>query len=256
MTDLSGKSLANVTKTATDTAPPRFTSARIYDTDGNGKVDRITVSASEPLGVNTNTGSWNINSPLAGVSLSSVSVVGSTILLNIAEPTTANTSTGGMTLSFSNNGSWKDGANNLVSAVTNLSLTDTAIPVSTQVRTFDNGGFYAIDFTFSEAITGTLSGFTLSGTSTYTGAILHPAPDTLRLITADSTMSDTAKTYSLSYSGSGIYLKDGNDNHLADFSNASVTDAIAPKILTRTTLDSDGNGKIDGIRFGFSETLS
>lgn len=157
LTDLSGKSLANVTKTAVDMAPPRFTSARIYDTDGNGKVDRVVVSASEPLGANTNMSSWNVNSPLAGVSLSSVSVVGSTVLLNMTEPTTANTSTGGMTLSFSNNGSWKDGADNLASNTTNLPLIDTANPTPIQVHTFDDDGFYAIDLTFSEAITGTLS---------------------------------------------------------------------------------------------------
>lgn len=113
LTDLSGKSLATVTKVAIDKAPPRFTSAEIYDTNGNGKVDRIIAYASENLSASTNTSSWTINSPLAGVSVASASVSGSSAILTLAEPTVANTSTGGMTLSFANNGSWKDSSNNI-----------------------------------------------------------------------------------------------------------------------------------------------
>lgn len=256
LTDLSGKALANVTKTSLDRATPRFIGAEIYDNNGNGKVDRIIIQASETIGVNTDMSSWVIDSPLAGVSLESVSVVGSTVLLNLTEPTVPNTSTGGMTVSFTNNGSWKDSANNLASATTNTPIIDRAIPVITRVQTSDTSGNYAIDITFSEAISGTLSGFTLSGSSTFTGNILHPTDNTLQLITADSTANNTAKAYSLSYNGSGSYLRDTDNNYLANFTGTSVADAIAPRILTRTTLDGNGNGKIDGIRFGFSETLS
>lgn|GEM_PF-4874897 len=108
---------------------------------------------------------------------------------------------------------------------------------------------------FSETITGaTLSGFTLSGTTTYTGIILVIDSDTLRLVTADPI--NTVKTFTLTYNGVGVYLRDTSNNYLANFSNLAVTDAIAPKILTRTTLDTNGNGHIDGIRIGFSESLA
>lgn len=161
-----------------------------------------------------------------------------------------------MTLSFVNNGSWKDSVNNLSPNTTNFTISDLAVPVITTVKTFDNNGTYAIDLTFSENIVGTLSGFTLSGSSTYTGTILQPTANTLRLITLDSTTSDTAKNYSLSYNGSGIFLKDADNNFLANFSNIIVTDGVAPKILTRTTIDSNGNGKIDQVRLGFSEPIT
>lgn len=256
LTDLAGKPLANVTKVSVDKATPRFTSAKIYDSNSNGKVDRIVVQASESLGAATDTGSWTLSSPLAGVSISSASVVGSTAILMLTEPTTANTSTGNMTISFVNTGNWKDSANNLAPSAPNLPLADMAISIVTQVQTTDNSGTYAIDMTFSEPITGTLSGFTLSGSSTFTGTVLSPSANTLRLVTTDSTATDTAKVYSLSYNGSGTFLKDSSGNYAANFSNTAVTDAIAPKILTRTTLDSNGNGKIDGIRLGFSEPLA
>ncbi len=157
LTDLALKPLANTTQTSLDKAIPRFISADILDNNGNGKVDRIVVHASETIGANTDTSSWTLNAPLAGASISSASVVGNTVLLSIAEPTTANTSTGGMTLSFSNNANWKDTANNLASSVTNLPLVDIAIPVVTQLQTFDISGAYAIDLIFSEPLTGTLS---------------------------------------------------------------------------------------------------
>lgn len=66
----------------------------------------------------------------------------------------------------------------------------------------------------------------------------------------------TTKTFTLTYNGVGIYLRDTSNNYLANFSNMAVTDAIPPKILTRTTLDTNGNGHIDGVRIGFSEALA
>lgn len=162
-----------------------------------------------------------------------------------------------MTISFTTNSNWKDTSASLngASSLSDSTLTDLATPIATGVQTFDNSGSYAIDVTLSEPITGTLSGFTLSGSSTFTGNIISIAPNILRLATADST-TNSAKVYSLSYNGSGIYLRDGSSNYLANFSNRAVTDALAPKILTRTTIDTNGNGKLDGIRLGFSEPLS
>lgn len=193
-----------------------------------------------------------------GVSPTGVSVSGNIATLTLAEPTTVNTSSGGMTVSFVANGNWKDASATLnqIPSLANNMLVDRALPIVTQIQTFDNSGVYAIDVTLSEAPVGTFSGFTLSGSSTFTGTILSPSANVLRLVTIDSTTTDTAKIYSLSYNGSGTYLRDTNSNYVANFSNTSVVDAIAPKVLTRTTLDANGNGKIDGVRFGFSEPLS
>lgn len=256
--DIAGNPLAGTTKTAVDKANPIITGAEILDNDSNGKVDRMKVYWSEPITSASDISAWTINNPLAGVTVQSVSTSGNTATIILTEPITSNTSTGSMSLDFTANANWKDGAvpANIASSKTNISLIDRASPAITQIRTFDNNGMYAIDLTLSEGVTGSLSGFTLSGSSTYTGIILQPTTNTLRLITADPATTDTARAYSLSYNGSGIYLKDMSNNYLANLSNGNVTDAIAPKILTRTTLDTNGNGKIDGVRFGFSESLS
>lgn len=259
--DIATNPLASVSKTVVDKAVPVITSTVLRDNNNNGKVDQIRVTWSENIASTTNTSAWTINNPIVGVGATptSVSVVSNTAILTISEPTAFNTGSGGMQLSFAADANWKDLAStaNLAGSISNLSLTDAAIPIITSISTFDNSGVYAIDVNFSEAITGaTLSGFTLSGTSTYTGAILRIDTDTLRLVTNDSTAANTAKTYILSYSGSGTYLRDTSNNYLANFSNMTVTDAIAPKILTRTTVDSDGDGHIDGVRIGFSESLT
>ncbi len=115
LSDLSGKPLANVTQASIDKARPVITSADIYDNNSNGKVDRIIATVSESLGANSNTSSWTLGNPLPGVSISSVSVSANTVILNLTEPTALDTSTGGMTLTFVNNGSWDDSSNNLMS---------------------------------------------------------------------------------------------------------------------------------------------
>lgn len=51
-------------------------------------------------------------------------------------------------------------------------------------------------------------------------------------------------------------LSDSSGNLLASVGATSVADAVAPKIVTRKTRDADGNGKIDSVVFGFSESLN
>lgn len=258
--DIAGNLLAPVTKNITDKTSPVILSTAVFDNDGNGKVDRIRAYWSEPVANTVDTGAWTINNPLSGVGASplSVSVSGNTATLVLSEPASANTSSGGMTLSFTANSNWKDisSSSNQASSFPNSILLDQAIPVMTRLQTIDDSGIYSIEMVFSEPMTGTLSGFTLSGSATYTGTVLQPTVNTIRFITADPTTTDTAKIYSLSYSGSGAYLADAGGNYLANFSDRNVTDAIAPKILTRTTVDSNGNGKIDGVRIGFSEPVT
>ena len=208
LTDLSGKPLANVTKASIDKARPVITSAAIYDNNSNGKVDRIIATVSEPLGANNNTSSWTLNNPLPGVSISSVSVSANTVILNLTEPTTPDTSTGGMTLSFANNSSWKDSSNNLMSnTVSPLSLVDKAPPVRISATTQDSNANSKMDnilLTFSENVTGAVgSNFSVTGLSagsSFANSITSSG-NTIALNIGETTNdNDTGITPSYSYS--------------------------------------------------------
>ncbi|MFZ4461523.1 MAG: hypothetical protein ACOYN2_03115 [Patescibacteria group bacterium] len=151
--------------TPSDDAVPRILSASISDNNSNGKVDRITVTWSEPLSATSNASAWTINSPLPGVATTptAVSTSGNTATLTISEPTAFNTSTGGMTLAFASNTSWKDAANNLGASSASISLTDAALPKIVTATTVDVGGFYSAQITFSEPLSSnSLSGFGLT----------------------------------------------------------------------------------------------
>lgn len=208
LTDLSGKPLANVTQGSLDKARPIITGAAIYDNNNNGKVDRIIATVSEPLSANSNTSSWTLNNPLPGVSISSVSVSANTVILNLTEPTAPDTSTGGMTLSFVNNSSWKDSSNNLMSnTVSPLALSDKAPPVRLSAITQDSNSNSKMDnilLTFSENVTGAAGAdFAVTGLSTggtFSNSITSSG-NTIALNIGETTNdNDTGVTPSYSYS--------------------------------------------------------
>lgn len=262
LTDLSGKLLANTTKVSADKARPVVTSATIYDTNGNGKVDRIVATTSEALSANTNTSSWTVNNPLAGVSISTAAVSGNTVILTLAEPTNFNTSTGGMTLSFANNGSWKESSNNLIAnTVSSLSISDQAAPIKISAVTKDTDGNSKMDnilLTFSETVTGAIgSNFVVTGLSTgatFSSSITSSGNTIALNIAETSSDNDTGVVPSFSYSGTSA--KDASNNLVANITSTPSTDGIKPKILSRTTLDQDGNGYIDALKISYSEPVS
>lgn len=51
-------------------------------------------------------------------------------------------------------------------------------------------------------------------------------------------------------------VKDSSNNALANIASTPASDGIKPKIMTRTTLDQDGNGYIDTVKILLSETVS
>ena len=79
--------------------------------------------------------------------------------------------------------------------------------------------------------------------------IVSPRIVELSFISATGT---TALAGTVSYSGTSVH--DIAANLLAPV-NKSVVDKASPVIIGTKLFDSNGNGKIDGIRFGFPETL-
>ena len=51
-------------------------------------------------------------------------------------------------------------------------------------------------------------------------------------------------------------VKDSSNNGLANITSTPAADGIKPKIMSRTTLDQDGNGYIDTVKIAYSEPIS
>lgn len=261
LTDLAGKFLASTAKTSTDTAVPRLKSARLFDVNGNGKIDRIIAYASETIQASNDITSWSLGSAIPGVSITAASVSGSGIILTLSEPTDFNTGTGSMTLSFSNNGSFKDANNNLMGNLGSpLSLIDSAKPILISKKTKDTSGNGKLDtilLSFSEDIQGGVaSDFSVTGLatgSTFANAIAHSGNTLSLQINETSNITDTGITPSFVYSGSTV--EDTENNTLSPLGSTLVDDGIAPKLLSKKTEDQNGNGYIDTIRFAWSENI-
>jgi hypothetical protein len=245
---------------STDGVEPRVQNAKMYDIDGNGKMDLVKVQFGENMQANT-ANLFTVNNAFAGMSVASVSRNATNSIFDVVlnESTDADTSVGAMTLDFANNGTYKDLAGNAAVNFGSQAIEDLAKPVRLGAVTTDaNGNFKTdrIDVRFSESITGNSDGeFTLSGLAAGSAkGTSGIAGDTLRIAVSEtSDDNDTSLTPVFSYSGTT--LADGSGNGAANMSNIAVSDGIAPKLLSRSTRDFDGNGKIDALKLEFSENL-
>lgn len=118
----------------------------------------------------------------------------------IAEPTSYETSTGGVALSFAGGSAWKDLSNNSSAPKASSSLSDSAAPRAISATTHDDSGYYSLDVAFSEPLASpSFSGWSIGGTSTYSGQVVQVAARVYRFKTSDPTSADTAKPFTYSY---------------------------------------------------------
>jgi hypothetical protein len=99
------------------------------------------------------------------------------------------------------------------------------------------------DFSFTDLSTG--SSYLNAGTLSDTILRLNISPTSL--------LYDTNVVPKLSYNGTT--LSDTNGNIFDTVSIKTVRDGIAPKLLSITTKDLSNNGKIDTLRYVYSENL-
>lgn len=165
-----------------------------------------------------------------------------------------------MTLSFNNTNAYKDLANKTAIDFTNQTIVDKAKPVLISAITKDadnDGKVDRIDIQFSEAISGNVDGdFSIGGLSAGASkGASSIATDTLEISINETTdVHDTNLAPTFTYSGNN--LTDSAGNLVAAIASHAVSDKVAPRLLTRTTRDADGNGKIDAIRLTFSENMN
>ncbi|EKD65782.1 MAG: BNR repeat-containing glycosyl hydrolase [uncultured bacterium (gcode 4)] len=261
--DIASNKLANFTnKASVDKASPRITNAEIYDTNSNGKVDQIKVYFTENITSTTDIWSFTLNNVLPGASISGASVSGNVWTLSLVESSNYNTSPDGMTITFSNNGAWKDisPALNVAGNRANIALIDKASPVKISAITTDsnsNSKIDRLDITFSEDIVWNIDwDITVwnlaAGSSKWASSVVS---NVLRIaINETSDNNDTAQIPTFAYNWAN--LKDSSNNLVANIASFSLSDWVKPKLLLRETVDSNWNGKLDKIKITFSETLN
>jgi hypothetical protein len=184
----------------------------------------------------------------------SASVSGESVTLSFTEPSTFETSSSGVTLSFVSNPSWKDAADNVAASRSSVALSDSAAPRLVSAVAGENAGNYVLDVAFSEVLdSADLAGFSIVGADSYSGTVLQTGAKAYRFVTGDSSLLDTVRPYAYAYVP-GV-VADLSGNPLAAIGQTAFADVVTPKILSRKTVDADGNGKIDAIFLTFTETL-
>lgn len=247
-------------RVATDTSVPRISTAELYDSNSNWKVDLIKVYFSENMQSSVNTSAWSINNAMAGLSIASAWVTNNIINLNLSEPTNIDTTTGGMTVTFVSNSNWIDWSSNQAASLSNINLLDKALPRFVSATTFDLNWNFKVDkivLNLSESVTWFASNnFALnwlSAWSSVSSSSLNWSQITFD-IAETSNDNDTSLTWNISYTPWS--LQDLSSNLLSSYSIFVITDWVAPKIVSRETKDSDWNGKIDKILLTYSEPVN
>lgn len=259
--DIAGKRLENVTSFAsTDTAIPRILTLEAQDMNENGKIERISLTVSENLAASSTLNWFTLHNAFLGMSLNSLNVSGNIILISLQEGTEFDTSVGSLALSL-NNSVYADVAGNLLGNISSQPLIDKAAPVLLTAQSLDTNSDAKLDrieLEFSENISGT-NYWHFSVNNLAPGAIYAGWGTTLwkkitLTITPTTDAYDTDTLAQISYAGNSV--QDTGWNLLANIVSRNSQDTIAPKLLSASTKDENGNGKIDLIVVQYSENLS
>lgn len=159
--DLAGHKLADVASgdvSEQDGAKPVVDSIATLDRDGDGQVDRINVTYSEPLSGSAEIGDYALGGTDAGnVSLDGATISGSTVEVAVTGPT--NDTGLDLTLDYDRTAgtadSIRDGAGNAAASFTGAPVSDAAAPQVQAITTHDTDGdgkTDAADVTFTEDV--------------------------------------------------------------------------------------------------------
>ena len=249
-----------------DAAAPARTAMTMLDSNGNGKIDTVTVTFSESLASSSATAPWTLANVPSGGTLASVSTGGNTATLALTEGAgAANTAVGSFTVALAAN------IAGITDAASNQSLfaatgpTDGAAPVMVSMLMQDsnsNGKVDQLVTTFSETLNSTspsntpwtLANVPSGGTK---GALAISTSVATLTITEGAGAADTSVgsfTVTLAASASGIRDAAGNQS---SFAATAVDDKAAPVPVSISTTDGDGTPEAaDTISVKFSESLA
>jgi hypothetical protein len=250
-----------------DTAAPALASLQLFDANGNGKVDQVKATFSEPLASSTATAPWTLSNVPSSGSLASVATAGTVATLTLNEGAgAANTAVGSFTVALAANAAGvRDAAGNQASFAATAPA-DKAAPALLSLQMLDNNANGRVDRVtagFSETLStysagtapwtlanvpsgGTLSGVSVSGTTaTLTISEGAAAPET------------AVGGFTVALAGNAGGIRDAAAN-LSSFAATAPSDGAAPVLVggTLQMLDANGNGKVDRVTATFSEALA
>jgi len=264
--DPAGQTASFSATAPTDAASPAIVTKQFFDSDANGKIDKVTLVFSETLGAySAGTAPWTLTNVPSGGTLASVAVATTTATLTITEGAgAADTTVGSFTIAMATNATGvQDPAGNLSSFVATAPA-DKAAPARIAMVMNDvnsNGKIDQVVVTFSEPLAAYTAGtipWTL--TSAPSGATLSSVSvsgttATLTLTEGAAAASTALGSFKVTLASNAAGIRDAAAN-LSSFAATAPTDGAKPVLLTLTMADANTNGKIDKVTAVFSETLS
>jgi hypothetical protein len=266
--DAAGNQTAT-TLTPSDGAKPFKTAMELYDTNVDGRVDRVLVTFSEVLDTYTAANTvWTLANVPSGGTLNSVSVSGAVATLTLDQGAgAASTAVGTFTVALSADPAGVGDAAGNQSSFTAVAPTDKAAPALIGVSLLDNNGNGKVDSAVAQ-FSETLAAYS-AGTAPWTLANI-PSSGSLSSVsvsgvnatltlTEGAGAADTSigtMTVALASSGTGVRDAAGN---LSSFAAIAPADLAKPVPVTITDTNGATDGKIqvgDTLVVTFSEALA
>ena len=236
-----------------------MTGARTGDVNGDGRLDTVAVTFSEPVSHAGGAGSVN---PLevSGYQVGSSGADGTTITLALqpgATPDTGNKPS--VSYSQSSASPVLDSAGNEAVAGT-LGTADGAAPALVEATTLDvdeDGSLDRLRYRFSEAVSHTLGSGAFSAAGLTTLAPLPANHDAVDVNVTELSGSNTGLRPQVGYTPAGAgSVADPAGNLAPAASGLLATDGAGPVVVDATTGDIDSDHKIDRVAVTMSEPLS
>ena len=262
--DLGGNEAASRVLSGTaDGVAPRLLSARTLDENGNGRLDRLRFTFSEPVAHDAESGPDGFSAP--GLApLAAQAAAGANVDVTLAEGVLPNTGARPAT-AYAPTGAndVRDASGNQTPAATILATVDGAAPVAVSAVTADAGGsnqkLDRVQVTLSEAVVAvadstapfsfSASGYTVAGVGAAAGGQVA-----VNLV--EASQPDTGSAPTLAYNGQGVKLIDsaGLESPARTYSGMTA-DGVAPRLVDVQTRDGDTDGRLDAIDVRYSEQV-
>lgn len=256
---------------SSDTTPPVMSSMAVLDSNGNGKLDGISITFNEAMGSSsTNSGVTVTGLPTGGVVTGAPSVSGSVVTLAVDETSEAvTTAVGSVKVAVAASSGLKDLAGNAATAFAATSPSDGAAPALTALQMFDtqpDGKIDRVTAAFSEPIaTSTATAqWSLTNVPSYAAGTSAPASVSTTGSTATLTITpgtgaaDTAVgTFTVALGASGTGIRDAAGNQ-SSFASTAPTDKAGPVPVSITDTNGSTDGKVetnDTLAVTFSEPV-